>query len=599
MATAITKTIGSTGRQYANMQLFEDALPANLVTSDETWTGECYNDSEFTSAVIFSGSTTDATRFVTLTTATDEGGQSFLDHADAATNPLNYDQSKGVGLHLSTGYDACIKNSVPYLVVENLQLRRTNSSAAAARVIEAQTNIVQNFNNCIMVGEQTGKESVRLGGSSSTISNCLVIHHHTAKDGIQLHFSANAINCTSVSPSDVTSSGVGIGSNYASPIAKNCASFGFGTDFDSGWAAGADYNASDSTGSPGANSVDSLTYADQFENTTAASGDFRAKTGHGFQVGIADLSLDIVGQTRADPPTIGAWEFVEAAAAAFHTFELPKLAHPDFSVPNRKPVGPVEIDTGHWAGNSPKMALVFNDAASPNIIGTLRLSSTVVGSILHETKAGERSLRFVKSSTDAYDYSYDEATSRTEELTISLRYHDDNTGNFYVMWAGVDGDNTATSSQYQLRLSGGSMIMSILSGSSAVSTTMTPPASGFHTYTWTYKTGGLLAAYYDGVFQSSASAHVGSLNVSASASRVFRLGNRANSSDAADCWLSDFQVFDQEFNAAAVASLHQNRYQFLKPQIPLTYFFAAEEVAAAFKAYWARNSNTIIQQVTR
>jgi hypothetical protein len=305
---AIVKSIGSgAGRQYPTPQAFEDALPSNLVTADESWTGEMYNDSEFTEKVSFSGSTTDSTRFVKLTTAT---GQSFRDHASAATNPLTYDQSKGVGISLSTGYDPTLAISIANITVENIQIKRTSSSGAAARVINAENTATKFVKNCIILGEQTNADSVRFGGSSSIISNCLVIHTHTSRDGIQLHNSATALNCTSVSPSDVTATGIGIKSNYGSPVAKNCASFGFNTDFDSSWNSASNYNASDGTGSPGANSVDSLTFADQFEVVTTSGMDFRAKSGNDLQAGVADLTLDIIGQTRADPPTIGAFEFV-------------------------------------------------------------------------------------------------------------------------------------------------------------------------------------------------------------------------------------------------------------------------------------------------
>jgi hypothetical protein len=308
MPTAIVKSIGSAGgRDYATPQAFEDALPSNLVTADESWTGEMYNDSEFTSKTDFSGSTTDATRFVKLTTAT---GQSFRDHASAATNPLTYDQSKGVGISLSTGYDPTLGISIANITVENIQIKRTSSSGAAARVINAENTNTKFVKNCIILGEQTNADSVRFGGSSSIISNFLVIHTHTSRDALQLHNSATALNVTAVSPSDVTATGIGIKSNYGSPIAKNCASFGFNTDFDSTWNSSSNYNASDGTGSPGANSVDSLTFADQFEVVTTSGMDFRAKSGNNLQAGVADLTLDIIGQTRADPPTIGAWEFI-------------------------------------------------------------------------------------------------------------------------------------------------------------------------------------------------------------------------------------------------------------------------------------------------
>ena len=69
MPTTVVKSIGTTGRDYSTLQAWEDACPANLVSDDKIWKGECYNDSEFTSGLHVSGITTDSTRYVWLTAA--------------------------------------------------------------------------------------------------------------------------------------------------------------------------------------------------------------------------------------------------------------------------------------------------------------------------------------------------------------------------------------------------------------------------------------------------------------------------------------------------------------------------------------------------
>src|SRR5947209_3758092 len=101
MPTVVTKSIGSAGgRDYSTIALFIAALPANLVTADQQWIGECYNDSEFAigSALAFSGITTDATRNIILRCAS---GQSFNDNAGKATNALRYNQTNGVGIRVT------------------------------------------------------------------------------------------------------------------------------------------------------------------------------------------------------------------------------------------------------------------------------------------------------------------------------------------------------------------------------------------------------------------------------------------------------------------------------------------------------------------
>ena len=123
MPTPVVSSIGTTGRDYSTLQAWEDACPANLVTADQIWKGECYNDSEFTAKVVISGQTTDATRYVWLTAA---AGQSFQDHASARTNPLVYDQSKGVGVR--GGPDSLVTLNSDYARATRLQIKQTSAT---------------------------------------------------------------------------------------------------------------------------------------------------------------------------------------------------------------------------------------------------------------------------------------------------------------------------------------------------------------------------------------------------------------------------------------------------------------------------------------
>jgi len=316
VATPVVKSIGTATRDYSTIQAFEDAIPASIVATDETWTGETYNDSEFSAGTTFSGTTTDATHWITLTTAT---GESFIDDAGAASNPLKYDQSKGVGIKVTAAYTQAINISTQYVTLEKIQIWRT-SAGGSNRVIIAGNNTT--INNNILYQENTF-EAVSLASSGSKIINSLIITKSTGGTGLELLSGAGAYNVTVASPSDVTNSGTGIVAVYANNIVKNCCSFGFNTDYSaSGWdTTNSSYNASDSTGNPGGNSQDSLTYANQFENTTSASHDFRLKAGSDLEGnGTRDATntgdLDIIGQARSTTtPDIGCWEYQAAAGA--------------------------------------------------------------------------------------------------------------------------------------------------------------------------------------------------------------------------------------------------------------------------------------------
>src|SRR5262245_48157291 len=136
MPTNVISAIGTAGgRDFSTQPAWENALPANLVTADEEHYGQLYNDSEFfTSAdanlIAIGGHTTDATHRIILEPAP---GQGFADHASAATNPLRYDQSKGVALRKTSGYNEAILIDAAqnWVVIRGLQVKVTAANAWA------------------------------------------------------------------------------------------------------------------------------------------------------------------------------------------------------------------------------------------------------------------------------------------------------------------------------------------------------------------------------------------------------------------------------------------------------------------------------------
>jgi len=345
MPTTITKSIGTTGRDYSTLQAWEDAIPANLVTADEVHVGECYNDSEFTGAGILlsiASHTTDATRFIKLTTGS---GQSFMDHANKLTNGLRYNVSNGVGIRQTSGSDQSTihVNLTLNVIIEKIQVRSVGNYGSCAirvsrgNVYDGGSSIVQ---NCIM--ESTGitsntveRAAFKLDQSSGVARNCLIIMNGTAGNGVGIRSGASIYNCTIVRPSDKTAANFGIRGEFVSnSVIKNCAVFGF-TDFSdsTSWHSSSNYNQSDdATNIPGANSNGTRVYANQFEQSSAASGlhDFRLKTGSDCNgAGTPDSThapADIVGTTRdATTPDVGAWEFT-AVVTSFPFFNS-RIAH--------------------------------------------------------------------------------------------------------------------------------------------------------------------------------------------------------------------------------------------------------------------------------
>ena len=326
MATAIVKSIGSAvGRNYATPQLFADAIPADLTVTDETWTGEIYNDSELNTYTKVSGNITDATRWIKITAA---AGESFVDNPSASTNPLAYDPTKGVAITNTAGYKNTFEVSSSNVVIDRLQIKQAGSNGKTAYISTSAGGISKNL--IIYTSKNSPAAYIRNG----KLVNSLLVSEATSYQGITASSNSEFYNITLVSPSDITNTKIGILKSYSTPIAKNCAVFGFATAFNTGFSASSDYNACDDISAPGANSLLSKVFASQFEVVTTVGMDFRAKSGSDLDgAGTPDatntLGLDIVGQTRsATLPTIGCWEVISSGGTTyFQTLQYVSLTN--------------------------------------------------------------------------------------------------------------------------------------------------------------------------------------------------------------------------------------------------------------------------------
>lgn len=312
----ITQSIGSAGgRDFATLQAWEDAIPANVVTSGNSYVGECYNDSEFTSGagpLDISGHTTDGTHTITLTTA---AGQSFRDHASKLSNPLTYDASKGVGIRSTDAYTTAVAVTGDFITLSKLQIKGGGASRSIGLNVSGD-DITVDF--CIIVGNSANVSEAAFVGNSNansiTIRNTLAVLLGTAATAIAKVWGGNWTNCDLVSPSDIgTPPTYAINNHYGTNTFKNCAFFGATNVRES--AAGTFTTCmSDATGFTGV--TGGVSYTAQFENTLTATADFRAKTGASLlDAGTTDVpnaANDIVGTARPQGAAydIGAWELV-------------------------------------------------------------------------------------------------------------------------------------------------------------------------------------------------------------------------------------------------------------------------------------------------
>jgi len=274
------KTIGSTG-DYSTINAWEADAPATLTAP---WEGrlqnqEFYGGDGSGAAITISGSTSDATNHKILTADT---GASFRDHANKLTNPLRYNAAVGAAVYIASPYNI-FTVSERHVEIRNLQIKHTNSERAIAfnNCNGYELGNWEYLDNCIL--ESTGNNTLGVSQSNLKASNCLIINRTSgSKSAIHWTYvrdSGGAFNCTLVSPSDVSNTAAAFTAtaSWGNPIVKNCALFGFSSAFSGTAETGSGYNATDDSSAPGSSNQVSATYADQFENTTNAASDFRAK----------------------------------------------------------------------------------------------------------------------------------------------------------------------------------------------------------------------------------------------------------------------------------------------------------------------------------
>ena len=320
MPTTVVRTIGS-GRDYSTIQAWEDACPANLVSTDQIWKGLLYDEGGGTNgewtistSVTFSGVTTGPTRYVWLDAA---AGKSFADNANKLTNALRYNTANGVAIRGNGSYAGPMFVTNYDVKFTRLQIKRLLGAGNAADEIFGIGGAFT-ADQCLLVNEGNDY-SISVGAGSLDLINSVFYCASVSKEFISSVVTTTTGNL-------INSTIYGNGSTQAFRIlytgglfvSKNCglfnwASIGSTARFDSANSSNNATNLS-SVGFGSSNQV-SLTTANQFENVTAGSEDFRTKAGaalisNGIRQQTYTNDLDIVGTTRSlTTPTIGAWEY--------------------------------------------------------------------------------------------------------------------------------------------------------------------------------------------------------------------------------------------------------------------------------------------------
>jgi hypothetical protein len=310
VAATRTATIGSLNGSAATFTSAPSSGAAYTI-NDVIWKGILYKEGAGTNGewtlsarVTCYGSnhTTDATRYIWLTTA---AGASFTDNANKLTNALAYNTANGVSIRM-TGTEKVFELS------NGITFRFTGLQ------IKANTGIaVQAFNagglitleNCIVCSNTTTvlTQVPVLRAVNSVFYNTGTVSDFPSTERQYLYNSTFYSTSTSAPLLSTTNGDANV---YC------CAFFGGNAVASaSTFFVGSNNATNQSSVGFGSSNQVSLTTANQFENVTASSEDFRVKAGaalinNGIRQQTYTSDLDIVGSARSiTTPTIGAWEY--------------------------------------------------------------------------------------------------------------------------------------------------------------------------------------------------------------------------------------------------------------------------------------------------
>jgi hypothetical protein len=315
MATERVRTVKSSGGDYPTLSAWEAGEQADIVALDEIRTAECYSFEDTTSLII-SGWTTDATRFIKVTTPTGE-------RHDGKWNASKYRMSfSGV-----TG----INFNEPYVYLEGIQFQMSESGSTARTILLIGSVGAGNIyiDKCILRQNpaSAGTGSI-VGFANSDAATTVVIRNtlfYDFRQGTGRGVSVNpglvfVLNCTAHNCDEAFRRASG------TITARNClandSTDGFVGTFD----AASNYNASDvASDAPGANSRNGASGTASFVDEAGddfhlASGDTNCKDlGEDLSGATHGFTDDVDGNTRSGSWDIGFDEIASAGGSATGT----------------------------------------------------------------------------------------------------------------------------------------------------------------------------------------------------------------------------------------------------------------------------------------
>lgn len=315
MPTTVSKTIG-TGGDYTTIQAWEDACPANLVSSDQIWQGQLKN--EVFAAFAISGETTDSTRYIELKCET---GASFRDNANVQTNALRYNSSNGAAISTNSNYYPAvdISGSIAFRLI-GIQARNQGLSDAM-RNGGNSTSYPSRIDGCIFETAGGSAGAIWAVGAGVVISNTLALTRAATPTRIvRLNQGAVAVGCTFVATQGAAS--YLTDDWYANADLTNCAAMNVSAITPDAVTATNCYTNMSSPPSGWTNTAYSTSSGVKFQNITDGSHDYRIQSGSSLiDAGTTSSTYgtpDIAGTSRPSGSSydVGAWEYVSAGGGS-------------------------------------------------------------------------------------------------------------------------------------------------------------------------------------------------------------------------------------------------------------------------------------------
>ncbi len=245
-------------------------------------------------------------------------GKCFKDNFVIGTDAIKYNSAKGACLRGTGAYSTLFVINQAFVFISDLMLKADGCQGTFG--VNSGDNCT--IERCILDDNFAQNQwSHYLYGNTLTVQNILIFQRTTGNKGVLTGGGGGTPKFRFISvirDSGAAASGNAFDFSYNGTLV-NCVEYNHSAAVSGSFGAGSGNNASkQASGMPGSNNVYNITSA-AWNNITAAALDLTVPSGSvlaGAGIAVAGVTTDLLGRTRANPPTIGALEVQSGGASA-------------------------------------------------------------------------------------------------------------------------------------------------------------------------------------------------------------------------------------------------------------------------------------------